>query len=59
VVVMGHKLVANDILGLQLAYSLATCIYHVYWRIFAPFCALHVFAQKQTSSHVLPNKIKN
>jgi len=37
----------------------ATCLYHVYWRIFAPFCALHGFAEKHTSLHVLPNKIKN
>jgi hypothetical protein len=59
VVVMGHKLVANDILGLQLAFSLATCLYHLYWRIFAPFCVLHGFVQKHTSSHVLPSKIKN
>jgi hypothetical protein len=59
VVVMGHKLVANDILGLQSTFSLATCLYHVYRRIFAPFCALHGFAQKHTSLHVLPSKIKN
>jgi hypothetical protein len=31
---------------------------HVYWRIFAPFCALHGCAEKHTSLHVLPNKIK-